>query len=36
MGLGKRTVLLAVAALLLADVALGSFLKQVRHLAFLF
>jgi len=34
MGLGKRTVLLAVAALLLADVALGSFFKQVRYFAF--
>jgi len=34
MALGKRTVLLAVAALLLADVALGSFFKQVRHFAF--
>ncbi len=34
MGLGKRTVLLAIAALLLADVALGSFFKQVRYFAF--
>ena len=30
MGPSKRTVLLVLAALLLADVALGSFFKQVR------
>ncbi len=34
MGPSKRTVLLVLAALLLADVALGSFFKQVRYFAF--
>ena len=34
MGLGKRTVLLAVAALLLAGVAQASFFKQVCYFAF--
>ncbi len=34
MGPSKRTVLLVLAALLLAHVALGSFFKQVRYFAF--